>query len=107
MRARAFPASFPAVWEPRRTSWWVRETGSRCVRRRTAPVGIIPGRRRADVLPGADLDDRMRGIAWDESDAFLDEHPDAYKDIDVVMADAADLVEIRHTLRQFVNVKGD
>ena len=33
--------------------------------------------------------------------------PGAYKDIDQVMADAADLVEIRHTLRQIVNVKGD
>jgi tRNA-splicing ligase RtcB len=55
----------------------------------------------------ADLDRRMAGIAWGRSDAFLDEHPDAYKDIDVVMADAADLVEIRHTLRQIVNVKGD
>jgi tRNA-splicing ligase RtcB len=54
-----------------------------------------------------DLDRRMAGIAWGRSDAFLDEHPDAYKDIDVVMADAADLVEIRHTLRQVVNVKGD
>ena len=55
----------------------------------------------------ADLDTRMRGIAWGRSDAFLDEHPDAYKDIDVVMRDAEDLVEIRHTLRQIVNVKGD
>ncbi|HEU5269514.1 MAG TPA: RtcB family protein [Jatrophihabitans sp.] len=55
----------------------------------------------------ADLDRRMAGIAWGRSDAFLDEHPDAYKDIDQVMADAADLVEIRHTLRQIVNVKGD
>ena len=55
----------------------------------------------------ADLDARMSGIAWGESDAFLDEHPDAYKDIDVVMADAADLVSIDHTLRQIVNVKGD
>ncbi|MGY1702844.1 RtcB family protein [Geodermatophilus sp. SYSU D00766] len=55
----------------------------------------------------ADLDRRMAGIAWGRSDAFLDEHPDAYKSIDVVMADAADLVEIRHTLRQVVNVKGD
>jgi tRNA-splicing ligase RtcB len=55
----------------------------------------------------ADLDDKMQGIAWGESDAFLDEHPDAYKDIDVVMADAADLVEVRHTLRQIINVKGD
>jgi tRNA-splicing ligase RtcB (3'-phosphate/5'-hydroxy nucleic acid ligase) len=55
----------------------------------------------------ADLDARMKGIAWGHSDAFLDEHPDAYKDIDVVMRDAADLVEVRHTLRQVVNVKGD
>ncbi|MGY1738033.1 RtcB family protein [Geodermatophilus sp. SYSU D00684] len=55
----------------------------------------------------ADLDRRMSGIAWGRSDAFLDEHPEAYKSIDVVMADAADLVEIRHTLRQVVNVKGD
>ncbi|SDO47225.1 tRNA-splicing ligase RtcB [Geodermatophilus sp. DSM 45219] len=55
----------------------------------------------------ADLDRRMRGIAWGRSNAFLDEHPDAYKPVDVVMADAADLVEVRHTLRQVVNVKGD
>jgi tRNA-splicing ligase RtcB len=54
-----------------------------------------------------DLDNRMQGIAWGQSDAFLDEHPDAYKDIDVVMADAADLVKVEHTLRQIVNVKGD
>jgi tRNA-splicing ligase RtcB len=55
----------------------------------------------------ADLEARMAGIAWGHSDAFLDEHPEAYKPVDVVMADAADLVEIRHTLRQVVNVKGD
>jgi tRNA-splicing ligase RtcB (3'-phosphate/5'-hydroxy nucleic acid ligase) len=55
----------------------------------------------------ADLDRRMKGIAWGRSDAFLDEHPDAYKPIGQVMADAADLVEVRHTLRQVVNVKGD
>jgi tRNA-splicing ligase RtcB len=55
----------------------------------------------------ADLDNRMAGIEWGRSDAFLDEHPDAYKDIDVVLGDAADLVEIRHTLHQIVNVKGD
>ncbi|WP_369134100.1 RtcB family protein [Modestobacter sp. I12A-02662] len=55
----------------------------------------------------ADLDERMAGIAWGRSNAFLDEHPDAYKPVDVVMRDAADLVEIRHTLRQIVNVKGD
>ncbi|WP_342707458.1 hypothetical protein [Arthrobacter subterraneus] len=30
-----------------------------------------------------------------------------YKDIDVVMEDARDLVRVRHTLRQIVNVKGN
>jgi tRNA-splicing ligase RtcB (3'-phosphate/5'-hydroxy nucleic acid ligase) len=55
----------------------------------------------------AQLDQAMEGIEWRQTDAFLDEIPGAYKDIDVVMADAADLVEIRHTLRQIVNVKGD
>jgi tRNA-splicing ligase RtcB len=54
-----------------------------------------------------DLDARMTGIEWGRSDAFLDEHPDAYKDIDVVMDDAKDLVSIDHVLRQIVNVKGD
>jgi tRNA-splicing ligase RtcB (3'-phosphate/5'-hydroxy nucleic acid ligase) len=54
-----------------------------------------------------DLNARMAGIEWGRSDAFLDEHPDAYKDIDIVMQDAADLVSIDHTLRQIVNVKGE
>lgn len=53
------------------------------------------------------LQEAMRGIEYRDTDAFLDEIPAAYKDIDTVMADAADLVEIRHTLRQIVNVKGD
>jgi tRNA-splicing ligase RtcB len=55
----------------------------------------------------ASLDAAMAGIAWGRSDAFLDEHPEAYKRIDVVMADAADLVQVDHTLRQVVNVKGN
>jgi tRNA-splicing ligase RtcB len=55
----------------------------------------------------AELDAAMAGIEWRHTDAFLDEIPAAYKEIDQVMADAADLVEIRHTLRQIVNVKGD
>lgn len=49
----------------------------------------------------------MRGIEYRDTDAFIDEIPAAYKDIDVVMEDARDLVRIRHTLRQIVNVKGD
>jgi tRNA-splicing ligase RtcB len=49
----------------------------------------------------------MAGIEFRDTEAFVDEIPAAYKDIDQVMADAADLVEVRHTLRQVVNVKGD
>jgi tRNA-splicing ligase RtcB len=55
----------------------------------------------------AQLDAAMEGIEWRHTDAFLDEIPAAYKPIDQVMADAKDLVEIRHTLRQIVNVKGE
>jgi tRNA-splicing ligase RtcB (3'-phosphate/5'-hydroxy nucleic acid ligase) len=55
----------------------------------------------------AQLDKAMEGIEWRPTDAFLDEIPGAYKDIDTVMADAAGLVEIQHTLRQIVNVKGE
>lgn len=54
-----------------------------------------------------DLDARMGNVVWGESDAFLDEHPNAYKPIDQVMRDADDLVEIVHELRQIVNVKGN
>lgn len=55
----------------------------------------------------AELETAMAGVEWRHSDAFLDEIPQAYKDVDVVMADAADLVQARHVLRQIVNVKGN
>ena len=41
-----------------------------------------------------------------KDEGVLDETPGAYKDIDAVMAAQADLVEIVHTLRQVVCVKG-
>ena len=53
------------------------------------------------------LREAMVGIEFRDTEAFLDEIPQAYKPIDQVMADAADLVTVRHTLRQLVNVKGD
>lgn len=55
----------------------------------------------------AQLREAMTGIEFRDTDAFIDEIPQAYKPIDRVMADAADLVEVRHTLHQLVNVKGD
>jgi tRNA-splicing ligase RtcB len=54
-----------------------------------------------------DLRTAMKGIEYRDTEAFIDEIPAAYKDIDQVMADAADLVEITHCLRQIVSVKGD
>jgi len=55
----------------------------------------------------AELEAAMAGIEWRKTDAFLDEIPGAYKDIDVIMEDSKDLVETRHVLHQVVNVKGD
>ena len=59
------------------------------------------------AFTGADLRAAMEGIEYRDTDAFIDEIPAAYKDIDQVMADTASLVRVRHTLRQLVNVKGD
>ena len=55
-----------------------------------------------------DLADQMTGKVWLSSRAasLVDEIPSAYKDIDQVMADQADLVEVRHTLHQVLNYKG-
>lgn len=46
------------------------------------------------------------GVECRKDEAVIDETPKAYKDIDAVMAAQADLVEIVHTLRQVVCVKG-
>lgn len=59
-------------------------------------------------LSAASLIEVMAGRTWnaDRAEALLDEHPSAYKDIDRVMADQADLVSVQHTLRQVFNYKG-
>jgi tRNA-splicing ligase RtcB len=55
-----------------------------------------------------DLAEQMAGKVWLEqrARALVDEIPTAYKDIDQVMADQADLVEVQHTLGQVLNYKG-
>ncbi|WP_255768181.1 RtcB family protein [Pseudarthrobacter sulfonivorans] len=55
----------------------------------------------------AELKTAMQGIEFRATEAFIDEIPAAYKPIDQVMHDAADLVKVRHKLRQLINVKGD
>lgn len=59
------------------------------------------------TFTGDQLRQAMAGIEYRDTDAFIDEIPQAYKPIDTIMQDAADLVTIRRTLRQIVNVKGD
>jgi tRNA-splicing ligase RtcB len=75
----------------------------------SAPHGA--GRRfsRAEArrrFTSADLAKRMKGIEYRHGKEWVDEIPDAYKSIDVVMRDAAELVEVVAELRQIVNVKG-
>lgn len=50
----------------------------------------------------------MDGKVWNTGSAksLVDEHPDAYKDIDRVMEDQSDLVEVEYVLDQVLNYKG-
>lgn len=55
------------------------------------------------------LDDHIRdtaGVECRKDEGVIDESPRAYKPIEAVMAAQADLVEIVHTLKQVVCVKG-
>ena len=53
-----------------------------------------------------DLKQQTKGVICRKDKGVIDEIPGAYKDIDVVMANQSDLVEIVHTLKQVVCVKG-
>jgi VIT1/CCC1 family predicted Fe2+/Mn2+ transporter len=54
-----------------------------------------------------DLRATMAGVGYRDTAALVDEIPTAYQVIDQVMTDAADLVEVRRTLHQLIDVKGD
>jgi tRNA-splicing ligase RtcB len=47
-----------------------------------------------------------QGVECDKTTAVIDETPGAYKAIEAVMAAQEDLVEVVHTLKQFLCVKG-
>jgi tRNA-splicing ligase RtcB len=64
---------------------------------------------RAEAKRRFTLEDHIAATAHVEcrkDPGVIDETPMAYKDIDAVMAAQGDLVEIVHTLRQVVCVKG-
>jgi len=53
-----------------------------------------------------DLVNQTEGVECRKDAEVLDEIPGAYKDIDIVMAAQADLIEVVHTLKQVLCVKG-
>jgi tRNA-splicing ligase RtcB (3'-phosphate/5'-hydroxy nucleic acid ligase) len=53
-----------------------------------------------------DLAEQTAGVECRKDGGVLDEIPGAYKDIDAVMANQRDLVEVIHTLKQVVCIKG-
>ena len=54
----------------------------------------------------ADLEAQTQGVICRKDKGVLDEIPGAYKNIDEVMANQSDLVEVVHTLKQVLCVKG-
>ena len=109
---------------------WVTRKGA--IRAREGDLGIIPGSmgQRSYIVRGkgstdsycscshmsraqarrtfslTDLVEQTQGVECRKDDAVLDEIPGAYKNIDEVMANQADLVEVLHTLKQVMCVKG-
>jgi len=64
---------------------------------------------RAEAKRSLSLDDHIiatKGVECRKDEGVIDETPAAYKDIDAVMEAQKDLVEILHTLKQVVCVKG-
>jgi tRNA-splicing ligase RtcB len=60
------------------------------------------------TLSVEDFEPAMGDAAWQRGSAraLLDEHPSAYKPLDVVMRDQADLVAVVHELQAIANYKG-
>jgi tRNA-splicing ligase RtcB len=54
----------------------------------------------------SDLAEQTKDVICRKDKGVLDEIPGAYKDIDEVMANQSDLVEVVHTLKQVLCVKG-
>jgi tRNA-splicing ligase RtcB len=58
------------------------------------------------IFTQEDLINQTNGIECRKDNAVIDEIPGAYKDIDIVMNNQADLVSIEYTLKQLICIKG-
>lgn len=71
-------------------------------------AGRKMGRKQAQrTFTVADMVAQTQGVECRKDESVIDEIPGAYKDIDEVMAHQSDLVEIVHTLKQVVCIKGN
>lgn len=75
-------------------SWQTRSTSSSCTR---SNLSIFSLEEHAKAT---------EGVECRKDEDVIDETPGAYKDIDAVMAAQSELVEVVHTLKQVVCVKG-
>jgi tRNA-splicing ligase RtcB len=100
-------ASFPARWAPR--SYIVRGKGNpESFESCSHGAGRVMSR--TEAKKRFTVDDHAikatAGVECRKDKDVIDEIPMAYKDIDAVMAAQSDLVEVVHTLKQIVCVKG-
>ncbi len=58
------------------------------------------------VFKVEDLEAQTAGVECRKDASVIDEIPGAYKDIDQVMAAQTDLVDVVHTLKQVMCIKG-
>jgi tRNA-splicing ligase RtcB len=92
---------------------WARAATS-CAARPPGELRVVLARRgptmsRGEAKRRFTLDDHLAataGVECRKDSGVLDETPAAYKDIDAVMAAQSDLVDVVHTLKQVVCVKG-
>ena len=70
-------------------------------------AGRVMSRSKAKRLfSTTDLEQQTQGVECRIDKSVVDEIPSAYKDIDQVMANQTDLVDIVHTLKQVMCIKG-
>lgn len=71
-------------------------------------AGRVMSRNKAKkIFTVEDLQRETFDVECRKDEGILDEIPTAYKNIDAVMAAQEDLVEVKHTLKQFLCVKGE
>lgn len=103
----AISALFPVRWAPNPTACAAKVTKTdsfqSCAHGAGRRMSRGEAKRRFSLLAHAAA---TSGIECRKHAGVIDETPMAYKDIDAVMAAQTDLVEVVHTLRQVVCVKG-